>query len=667
MRNRSIIIKDIDGNNCFPYTIKNNVYGLNATLEQIRQEAGISDPTDVTIIFVGSNDPSNDPSVFENLKEGDFYYNSTNFDFWYCGMLVEEDDYAYCGWMKPMVAESLLDLPLDDVFELPSSVPSSHQYTLSSSTIKIPIGVPIKITAPIMSKVQIQPNYSSSVPPVQLDNTVASSGTKTAIKDGFAGGGPETSYVSCTIKLIINAQSMTPEIVRNRYNDMDISIVSVVPDFQQISDAIDDLTRQVEDLGNNKQDNITGGWGINKSGNSLSLALNNIDDNMGTLNSSGLYISPGKLPYKIVDSLPSPGSNKYTYLVPKIPNKKLWHDMNVTTESQDWTSIDVQNGWSINTNPNSDVTIHKTSVDHVMDDYLSFTVNQYVGWDSWTQQLKKHITGLTGNNEYTIKLIVKSSDPTNGVILPSNNQSMADVRLNGNIQMITTKYNATNGEMDYCIGFGWTAANVTITIYSILVYDSQNHLVYAGDMNNAYDKYIYLSDKGRYEKISQDYCLPEEIPKNEWELLNTISLTNKSSSFNDTNLYNDIYNKYRKIKIIAHHIENSMITTGKPYIFSILNNYSIYDILYGNDSSSMSGIYGFIFTIEYDFEEGTGCLSIMPISNAGNPFGLYAAVSKTFDLNPYDNIVKKFGLFYNTDTNKSQDCDCTIKIMGIKW
>ena len=77
---KTILIKDIDGNICYPKTIKNNIYGLVGELNSIKEAIGITDPVDIMVLFKGTSNPPTDStySGFDNIKVGDTYLNTTN-------------------------------------------------------------------------------------------------------------------------------------------------------------------------------------------------------------------------------------------------------------------------------------------------------------------------------------------------------------------------------------------------------------------------------------------------------------------------------------------------------------------------------------------------------------------------------------------------------------
>lgn len=77
---KTILIKDIDGNICYPKTIKNNIYGLVGELNSIKEAIGITDPVDIMVLFKGTSTPPTDStySGFDNIKVGDTYLNTTN-------------------------------------------------------------------------------------------------------------------------------------------------------------------------------------------------------------------------------------------------------------------------------------------------------------------------------------------------------------------------------------------------------------------------------------------------------------------------------------------------------------------------------------------------------------------------------------------------------------
>ena len=59
---RSVVLKDIDGNDCYPKTIYQNVIGL---------QSGIGGET--TIYYGSDNIPSSDADSFDNIKQDDIY------------------------------------------------------------------------------------------------------------------------------------------------------------------------------------------------------------------------------------------------------------------------------------------------------------------------------------------------------------------------------------------------------------------------------------------------------------------------------------------------------------------------------------------------------------------------------------------------------------------
>lgn len=568
MSNKSVILKDIDGNTCYPKTTAQNVIGLAAVLEDGRH------------IYYGEGAPSRNKTDYVDFSDKDIYI---------------------------------------DLLKDPSTQPVGSFYIGEEAS-------------------NIQENLITWT---MEGNYVIGNGTPPEATRGwntfFNNAAPncERGLLYCDISTNTIYQ-----------------LVDITPTGTSAGDAIEWKP----------MDQLIPGNGIQINGRTISAKLNSIEDNMLVLNSAGLYAAPSKLPYKIVDNLPQIGSNKYTYLVPKTPNKKLWHDINIKTDTQTWTVIDDTNGWAINTNPSSDVTIHKTTVDHVIDDYLSFTVNAYVGYDTWTQQIRKRITGLNENDEYTIKLVIKSDDPSNGVVLPSNNSSMADIRLNGNVQMITTKYNATNGVMDYCIGFGYTGANVTITIYSILVYDAQNHLVYAGNMNNAYDKYVYLSDKGSYEKISQDYCLSEELPKDEWDLIYNYLLSSSNNSVGIYNLFADNNNKYKKIRLNIR--TKSLVTISSSVsVWAVIDSWRFAKNFTIHPTANAHDV--FYYTIIFDFENSELIISITPSYGAQySPYSEETLISK-FEQAPLATKSIGYSITLNSDNSHIDEGEITVE--GLKW
>lgn len=71
---KTIILKDIDNNICYPKTIKNNIYGLVSELNEIKQAIGIEPPDNIIVLFKGSTAPSTTMSDFgDNVKLGDLY------------------------------------------------------------------------------------------------------------------------------------------------------------------------------------------------------------------------------------------------------------------------------------------------------------------------------------------------------------------------------------------------------------------------------------------------------------------------------------------------------------------------------------------------------------------------------------------------------------------
>ena len=90
---KTIIIKDIDGNRCYPKTIMGNVNGLNGRLEVIEEAIGLDPDTNhIVVLFTGYGTPSPLPSSYgENLKAGDLYYSTYVKELYYCADKTENE------------------------------------------------------------------------------------------------------------------------------------------------------------------------------------------------------------------------------------------------------------------------------------------------------------------------------------------------------------------------------------------------------------------------------------------------------------------------------------------------------------------------------------------------------------------------------------------------
>ena len=68
MINKSVLLKDIEGNNCFPKTTYSNIIGLAyVTNNGVR-------------VYFGSGVPSTDATQFEDIDENSLYFNTQNID-----------------------------------------------------------------------------------------------------------------------------------------------------------------------------------------------------------------------------------------------------------------------------------------------------------------------------------------------------------------------------------------------------------------------------------------------------------------------------------------------------------------------------------------------------------------------------------------------------------
>lgn len=684
MSNRSIIIKDINGNKCYPHTLKGNVFGLNNELQRIWQAIGVAEPTEIITLFTGADAPTSNPDTYENLKPGDFYYNTSNFSFWYCWVIVQETGYSYCGWMSLSGKESILELPLSDLFELPTSGVSGTSYVLQSTSndIKLPCKIDITATVPMMSRFAIvNPGGEAWSCNNRSGNTV-----KTETKPGLTGQGGIIPHHRLTLE--INASSITPEIIQNRFNDLKVSFTVTPEDLEEIAEDVETLKNQVSDILANKQDNLSFTNGVQKSNSNVVSAKiasdSSYEDNIIDPSnlSQGLYASPARFPYHIESLYMSrqTGRTKHTYFTPKEPILSLPYE-HIYDKENKFSSLGT--GWEIYTSTDAKVSC-KSTILKGSDDYLSITPleRNFGTGDTWSIQLKKKISSLLqANKTYVVKMLVQGSDSTN-CKLSCTGQGGVITTLSGNKQVISATFQGGYG--DFYIGIGWTGVDKTITIYSFLVYEqvSENDLklIYASDMRNAYDQYIQLgSGKDNIpEKVSQDNnairALDAEIreirDKTHWidVGLSTSDLyipTQQGTNYSSSNLFDDAQNKYKKIRIkglikCSEYISDAISLWGVLGSWTAAKNLTV-----SVQSNSFRYV---VFTIIYDFVDKNIFLSVTPCFISGGEFSYspYAEENKTlnFEYAPLTNKEINFNIVAGSAGYIEEGY---LYVHGIKW